>query len=25
MKVDGRHFRSIWRGTDGWSVSAIDR
>jgi methylthioribose-1-phosphate isomerase len=25
MKVDGRHFRSIWRDTDGWSVSAIDQ
>ncbi len=24
MKVDGKHFRSIWRDTDGWSVSAID-
>src|ERR1700750_2839337 len=25
MKVDGKHFRSIWRDTDGWSVSAIDK
>src|SRR6202049_2244097 len=25
MKVDGRHFRSIWLGPDGWSVSAIDQ
>src|SRR6202012_5170573 len=25
MKVDGKHFRSIWRETDGWSVSAIDQ
>src|SRR6201996_5069432 len=25
MKVDGKHFRSIWRDTDGWSVSAIDQ
>lgn len=25
MKVDGRHFRSIWRERDGWSVGAIDQ
>src|SRR5215831_82882 len=25
MKVDGKHFRSIWREHDGWSVSAIDQ
>jgi methylthioribose-1-phosphate isomerase len=25
MKVDGKHFRSIWRGTDRWSVGAIDQ
>ena len=25
MKVDGKHFRSIWRATDGWSVGAIDQ
>ena len=25
MKVDGKHFRSIWRDADGWSVSAIDQ
>src|ERR1700760_4959600 len=25
MKVDGKHFRSIWRETDGRSVSAIDQ
>jgi methylthioribose-1-phosphate isomerase len=25
MKVDGRHFRSIWREADGWSVGAIDQ
>jgi methylthioribose-1-phosphate isomerase len=25
MKVDGKQFRSIWRDTDGWSVSAIDQ
>ena len=25
MKVDGKHFRSIWRDTDRWSVSAIDQ
>src|ERR1700743_3145804 len=25
MKVDGKHFRSIWRDIDGWSVSAIDQ
>jgi methylthioribose-1-phosphate isomerase len=25
MKVDGRHFRSIWLDPDGWSVSAIDQ
>ena len=23
MKVDGRHFRSIWLKQDGWSVGAI--
>ena len=25
MKVDGRHFRSIWLEDDGWSVGAIDQ
>jgi methylthioribose-1-phosphate isomerase len=25
MKVDGRHFRSIWLDSDGWSVCAIDQ
>jgi methylthioribose-1-phosphate isomerase len=25
MKVDGKHFRSIWLESDGWSVSAIDQ
>jgi methylthioribose-1-phosphate isomerase len=25
MKVDGRHFRSIWLEPDHWSVSAIDQ
>ena len=25
MKVDGRHFRSIWLKPDGWSVGAIDQ
>src|SRR2546430_1078831 len=25
MKVDGRHFRSIWLEDDGWTVGAIDR
>src|SRR6201999_3652857 len=25
MKVDGKHFRSIWRDTGGWSVGAIDQ
>jgi methylthioribose-1-phosphate isomerase len=25
MKVDGEHFRSIWRDADGWSVCAIDQ
>ena len=25
MKVDGRHFRSIWLERDGWSVGAIDQ
>ena len=25
MKVDGTHFRSIWRDADGWLVSAIDQ
>ena len=25
MKVDGKHFRSIWRSADGWSVDAIDQ
>src|ERR1700760_4974856 len=25
MKVDGRHFRSIWLEKDGWSVGAIDQ
>src|SRR5215470_17361558 len=25
MKVDGKHYRSIWRERDGWSVSAIDQ
>jgi len=25
MKVDGRHFRSIWVESDGWTVAAIDQ
>src|SRR6201996_513252 len=25
MKVDGKHFRSIWRSADGWSVDVIDQ
>src|ERR1700759_4789819 len=25
MKVDGKHYRSIWRDKDGWSVRAIDQ
>ncbi|MBV9457515.1 MAG: S-methyl-5-thioribose-1-phosphate isomerase [Bradyrhizobium sp.] len=25
MKVDGKHFRSIWRSADGWSVGVIDQ
>jgi methylthioribose-1-phosphate isomerase len=25
MKVDGKHYRSIWVGDDGWSVSIIDQ
>jgi methylthioribose-1-phosphate isomerase len=25
MKVDGRHFRSIWVERDGWTVAAIDQ
>ena len=25
MKVDGRHFRSIWLEDDGWTVGAIDQ
>ncbi len=25
MKVDGRHFRSLWVEPDGWSLSAIDQ
>jgi methylthioribose-1-phosphate isomerase len=25
MKVDGKHFRSIWCESDGWSVGAIDQ
>jgi methylthioribose-1-phosphate isomerase len=25
MKVDGRHFRSIWLAQDNWSVDAIDQ
>jgi methylthioribose-1-phosphate isomerase len=25
MKVDGRHFRSIWVESDGWTVGAIDQ
>src|SRR5712671_3131901 len=25
MKVDGKHFRSIWLEADGWSVGAIDQ
>src|SRR5271168_173764 len=25
MKVNGRHFRSIWLEQDGWSVGAIDQ
>src|SRR4051794_28168435 len=25
VKVDGKHFRSIWLEPDGWSVGAIDQ
>jgi methylthioribose-1-phosphate isomerase len=25
MKVDGRHFRTIWLEPDGWSIAAIDQ
>src|SRR6476660_7276635 len=25
MKVDGKHFRSIWLDADGWTVGAIDQ
>jgi methylthioribose-1-phosphate isomerase len=25
MKIDGRHYRSIWLEPDGWSVAAIDQ
>jgi len=25
MKIDGRHYRTIWLGADGWSVEAIDQ
>jgi methylthioribose-1-phosphate isomerase len=25
MKVDGKHFRSIWLEPDGWSVGAVDQ
>src|ERR1700674_892493 len=25
MKVDGKHFRSIWLEPDGWTVGAIDQ
>ncbi|HEX2652624.1 MAG TPA: S-methyl-5-thioribose-1-phosphate isomerase [Xanthobacteraceae bacterium] len=25
MKVDGKHFRTIWVGPDGWSVGVIDQ
>jgi methylthioribose-1-phosphate isomerase len=25
MKVDGKHFRSIWLEPDGWSLSAVDQ
>jgi methylthioribose-1-phosphate isomerase len=25
MKVDGKHFRSIWLAPDGWSVAAVDQ
>jgi methylthioribose-1-phosphate isomerase len=25
MKVDGKHFRSIWLEPDGWSIGAIDQ
>ena len=25
MKVDGKHFRTIWLEGDGWSVGAIDQ
>ena len=25
MKVDGKHYRSIWLEADGWSVAAIDQ
>ena len=25
MKVDGKHVRSIWLGSDGWTVAAVDQ
>lgn len=25
MKIDGRHYRTIWLGADGWSVEVIDQ
>src|SRR5213592_3337741 len=25
MKVDGKHFRSIWLEPDGWSIGAVDQ
>src|ERR1700753_4184572 len=25
MKVDGKHYRSIWLDADGWTVTAIDQ
>ena len=25
MRVDGKHFRSIWLEPDGWTVGAIDQ
>ena len=25
MKIDGKHYRTIWLGDDGWSVETIDQ
>ena len=25
MKIDGKHYRTIWLGDDGWSVEIIDQ